>query len=189
MLRRNGKPLPYLYIFIGLAFVPLLLAGLFILFAAVQIPFRYDMSYFTPQYRERYNAPGDVAVTLEEVLHTGDATVYSELTGLRLKARVPEANPNMALTIVLDVDELGYFHYLYYDVKTYERAVYYIKEINNRWVLVPEDAVFAFNTGRWLLTFTPLAAIWWAILLSVGLGLWIFRLSARFRADLARGQK
>lgn len=187
MLRPNKKTLRYLYVFIGLAFVPLLLAGLFILFAAVQLPFRYDMSYFTSEYQERYDAPGDVALTLEDVLHTGDATVFSELTGLRLKARVPEANPNMALTIVLDVDELGYFHYLYYDVRTYERAVYYIREINNRWVLVPEDAVFALHTGRWLLTFAPLAAIWWAILLCVGLGLLIFRLSARFREDLARG--
>jgi hypothetical protein len=147
------------------------------------------MSYFTPQYQEIYSAPGHVAVTLEEVLQTGDSRLYSELTGLRIKARTPEANPNMILTIVLDVDELGYFHYLYFDVKTYERAVYYIKEINDRWVVIPKDASFAYNSGRWLVTFAPLAAIWWAILFFVGLGLLIFRKSARFREELTRGLK
>jgi hypothetical protein len=162
---------------------------MFILFVIVQIPFRYDISYFTPKFQEMYSAPGDVAVALEEVLRTGDSLVYSELTGLRLKARAPEANPNMALTIVLEVDELGYFHFLYFDVKTYERAVYYIKEINDRWVVVPQDAVFAFNSGRWLVTFLPLAVIWWVILFIAGLGFVIFRASAKFRKELARGQK
>jgi len=189
MLRTDGRPIPYLYIFIGLALLPLLIAGLFILYVVIQTPFRYDMSYFTPQYQEIYSAPGHVAATLEEVLHTSDATLYSELTGLRLKARVPEANPNMVLTIVLDVDELGYFHYLYFDVKTYERAVYYIKEVNDRWVVIPEDASFAYNSGRWLVTFAPLAAIWWVILFFVGLGLLIYHRSARFREELARGLK
>jgi hypothetical protein len=187
MLRLDRRSALYLYIFIGLALLPLILAGLFILFVVIQIPFRYDMTYFTPQYQEMYSAPGNVAVTLEEVLRTGDSRIYSELTGLRLKVRAPEANPNMALTIVLDVDELGYFHYLYFDVRTYERAVYYIKEINDRWVVIPEDASFAFNSGRWLVTFTPLAAIWWAILFFVGLGVVIFRKSARYREELARG--
>lgn len=75
-----------------------LFAGLFILYVVVQIPFRYDMSYFTPQYQEIYSAPGDVAVALEEVLRTGDSLLYSEMTGLRLKAQAPQANPNIALT-------------------------------------------------------------------------------------------
>ena len=189
MLRPEKRSLLYLYIFIGLALLPLLIAGLFILYVVVQIPFRYDMSYFTPQYQEIYSAPGNVAAALEEVLRTGDSLVYAELTGLGPKARAPEANPNMALTIVLDVDELGYFHYLYFDVKTYKRAVYYIKEVNDRWVVVPEDAIFAFNSGRWLVTITPLAAIWWAIIFFVGLGIFIFRKSARFREELARGPK
>jgi len=177
------------YTFIGFALLPLVLAGLFILYVVLQIPYRYDMSFFTPQYQEIYNAPGDVAVALEEVLQTGDAHLYSELTGLRIKARTPQANPNMILTIVLDVDELGYFHYLYFDVKTYKRAVYYIKEVNNRWVVVPQDAIFAFISGRWLVTFTPLAAIWWAIILIVGLTIMVFRRSARLREELAHGLK
>ena len=177
------------YTFIGLAVLPVLLAGLFILYVVVQTPFRYDMSYFTPQYQEIYSAPGNVAVALEEVLRTGDSLLYSELTGLRLEARAPQANPNMALTILLDVDERGYFHYLFFDVKTYRRAVYYIKEVNDRWVVVPEDAIFAFNSGRLLVTFTPLAAIWWTILIFSGLGIMIFLRSARFRKEMARGLK
>ncbi len=189
MFRLSRRSKLSLLIFIGLALLPLLLAGLFILFVLVQIPFRYDISYFTPQYQELYDGPGDVAAALEEVLRTGDSRLYSELTGLRREARTPEANPNMVLTIVLEVDELGYFHYLYYDVRTYRRAVYYIKEVGERWVVIPEDAIFAFNSGRWLVTFTPLAAIWWVILFFVGLGVMIFRGSARFREELARGQK
>ena len=189
MLRPEKRSLLYLYIFIGLALLPLLMAGLFILFVVVQIPFRYDMSYFTSQYQEIYNAPGNVAVALEEVLRTGDSLLYSELTGLRQEAQVPQANPNMALTIVLDVDDLGYFHYLFFDVKTYRRAVYYIKEVNDRWVVVPEDAIFAYNSGRWLATFTPLAAIWWTILICSGLGVLIFYRSARYREEIARGSK
>jgi hypothetical protein len=95
----------------------------------------------------------------------------------------------MALTIVLDVDQRGYFHYLFFDVKTYRRAVYYIKEVNDRWVVVPEDAIFAFNSGRWLVTFSPLAAIWWTILIFSGLGIMIFFRAARFREEAARGLK
>lgn len=189
MLRQDRRSTLYLYIFIGLAILPLFLAGLFILYVVIQLPYRYDMSYFTPQYQEKYNAPGDVATAMEEVLQTGDSLLYAELTGLRRKAQAPEANPNMVLTIVLDVDELGYFHYLYFDVKTYKRAVYYIKEVNDRWVLIPEDAVFAFKSGRWLLTFAPLAALWWSILFFVGFGIYIFRRSARFRKELAQGLK
>jgi hypothetical protein len=177
------------FTFLGLAILPLLVAGLFILYVVVQIPFQYDKSYFTPQYYEMYNTPSTVAVALEEQLRTGDARLYSELTGLRRKARTPQANPNMALTIVLEVDEHGYYHYLYFDVKTYRRAVHYIKEVRDRWVVVPEDAIFAYQSGRWLLTFGPLVAIWWAIVIFLGLGGVIYTRSARLREDLARGLK
>ena len=176
----------YYYITTGLVLLPLLIAGLFVLIVNIQAQFRYDKSYFTPEYQEIYDAPGIVAMALEQALRTGNTSLFADLTGLNKKPGPLEPNLNIRLTILLDVDDAGYFKYLYFNVKNYERAPHYIKEVNNRWVVVPQDAYFYLDSGQWLLTFTPLAAIWWLFLIVVGSGIFVFQWAARVRRVLFR---
>jgi len=180
----NTKIKNPLTIFFLLAALPMVLTGLFVVLVRIQGQFRFDPVYFNAQYQEKYFAPGVVAQSMEQVIHNGDMQLYAELTGLRKMARPPAQNPNVHLAILYDVNQAGYFQYLYFDVKTYHRSTYYVKEEMGRWVVVPEDAYFYLDSGRWLLVFTPLIIIWWAILLTVGLGKLVFNLASRFRRDI-----
>lgn len=167
----------------GLALVPLIVAGLYAAIVAVQSQSRYDETYFTPEYQELYDAPGLVAQKWEQALKTSDPTLVTELTGLRRESRI-EPNPNIILTILLEADDAGYFHYLYFDVKTYERSTYYIKEVDNRWVVVPTDFYFYWDSGRWLGVFTPVAIVWWLISIVASAGILLSRAGARLRETL-----
>lgn len=166
---------------VALALLPLLAAGLYIASVTVQGWFRYDKAYFTPEFQERYHTPGVVAWELQQALQKGDAPLYAQLTGLRSAPRTLEPNPNIILTILLEVDERDYFHYLYFNVRTYRRTVHHIKEVNGRWVVVPEDAYFYFDSGRWFGVFLPVAIVWWLLLVVGSGGLVLFRTAARVR--------
>lgn len=168
---------------------PLVAAGIFILIANLQGWFRYDVRYFSPEYESTYEAPGAVAVALEEAIRTDDQALYEELTGLRFRPRLIEPNPNLRLAILLEVDKVGYFHYLYFDVKTYKRSTFYIKQVMDRWVVVPQDGYFYWDSGRWLVVFTPLALIWWGALAIGGFAYWVYWSAARFREERFRIQK
>jgi hypothetical protein len=172
------------YTGIGLFLLPILAAGLFILTVRFQALFRYDQAYFTPQYQKLYDSPGPVAVAIEQALHRDDRSIFSELTGLRMKIRPPEGNPNIHLMIVLKVTDQGYFQYLFFDVKTYHRIVYNIKKVGGRWVMVPYDAYYFLDNGDWLLFFTPALLLYWSFLAVIGVGLGIYYLAARFREQL-----
>lgn len=176
-----SKKSRYLVFWFGITLVPIVASGLFVVFVSFLSVFRYDSVYFTNDRQKLYGVPGDVAVAMEKVLQTGDEDLYAELTGLRVKAKPPEANPNMHFVMLWEIDEKGYFDYLYYDVKTFERAMIYVKEVDNRWVVVPQDAYFYLDSGRWLLTLAPLAALWWTIWLLVGLVVMIVHVAARYR--------
>ncbi len=172
--------------FAGVALFPLCAAGIFILVANLQAWFRYDRQYFASEYQSAYNAPGAVAIALEKVIRTDNQALYEELTGLRLRARPIEPNPNLRLTILLEVDEVGYFQYLYFDVKTYKRSTFYIKQVMDRWVVVPQDVYFYWDSGRWLVVFTPLALIWWGTLAVGGSTYWVYWSAAKFREQRFR---
>jgi len=168
------------------ALIPLCAAGIFILIAHLQAWFRYDARYFTPEYQSSYESPGDVAVALESAIRTSNQVLYEELTGLRFEPHPIRHNPNLRLAILLDVDEIGYFQYLFFDVKTYERSAFYIKQVMDRWVVVPQDAYFYWDSGRWLAVFTPLALIWWGVLIIGGFAYWIYWSGTMFREKLFR---
>ncbi len=171
----------------GFAIFPLLVAGLFILVVTIQAEFRYNQDFFTLLYQDRYSSPGTVASALEKAIQTSDQDLYLELTGLRKKPTPIKHNPNIRLTILLEVDEAGYFQYLFFDVKTYERALFFLKNVMNRWIVVPQDAYFYLDSGRWLAVFTPLALIWWGTLFVVELAILVYRTAARFRESLFKG--
>ena len=176
----------YWLYFVVAGLFPLCAAGIFIFIANLQAWFRYDMRYFTPEYQSAYESPGAVAVALESAIRTSSQALYEELVGLRFGPHPIKPNPNMRLAILLDVDEAGYFQYLYFDVKTYVRSTFYIKRVMDRWVVVPQDPYFYWDSGRWLVVFTPLALIWWGTLIVIGAAYWVYSSSAKFRDQLFR---
>lgn len=171
----------YLISLFVMGLVPIFLLIIYALYASVQALFRYDKAYFSELHIKTYNSPSTVAITLETVLRTGDQSIFNELTGLNNKLPAPTPNRNLRLIYLLDVDKAGYFHYLYYDVKTYRRALYYVKQVGGRWVVVPQDAYFYIDSGQWKVVFTPLAVIWWSLLLVIGIGITVYRGAARAR--------
>ena len=178
----------HLLYFTGLAFFPLVVAGLFVLVVTIRAQFRYDQNFFTSRYQALYSNPSMVAEALEEAIRTNDQTLYADLTGLRTKLRSIEHNPNIRLATLLEVDDAGYFEYLFFDVKTYARSPFFIKKVMDRWVVVPQDMYFYLDSGRWLVVFTPLALIWWGALLVGALAILIYRSAARFRENLYKGK-
>lgn len=171
---------------ISLALAPLLIAAIYVLAVNIHSLYRYDQVYFNAEYRETYDSPGTIARALEYALRNGDRQLHAELTGLRSKARAFPPKPSIVLSILIDVDDRDYFHYLYFDINTYLRETHYIKEVHGRWVATPQDAYFYFDSGQWMEVFAPLAAIWWAVLIVVGLAIYMSRVAARTRASLGR---
>lgn len=173
--------------FAVLACVPILAAGLFVLVVSIQAQFRYDPDYFTPRYQILYSSPRATIEALEKAIQTGDSIVYAELIGLRKKPSAVKHNPDIRLAMLMEVDDAGYFHYLFFDAKTYERSPFYLKKLPGRWVVVPQDAYFFLDSGKWLVIFTPLALIWWSLLIVVELAIFIHRYAARVRESLFKG--
>jgi hypothetical protein len=174
------------YIGIGLFLLPLLAAGVYVLAVRAMALFRYDPSYFTPQYQDQYPSPGTVASAIEQALHKDNPAIFAELTGLRRRIRPPQANPNVRLMILWKVTDQGYFQYLFFNTKTYQRIMYNIKQVDGRWVWVPRDLYYFLDSGDWLLFFLPAAALWWSVLVVIAVGVSIYTLAARFREQQYR---
>jgi hypothetical protein len=177
------------YLVSGLFLLPLFAAGMYILVVRLQGLIRYDPSYFTEYYQGLYPSPGAVASAIELALHNETPSTFAELTGLRHEMRPPQASPDVRLMIVLKVTDAGYYQYLFFNVKTYQRIVYNVKEVNGRWILAPRDPYYFLDSGDWLLFFTPATAIWWSLLAVVAVGTVTFRLAARFREQLYHPNK
>ena len=166
---------------ITLAAIPGILVLIYFLYARLQDSLRYDESYFTPAYLETYHSPGTIARALEGALREGDESLLKELQGLQRDPGNLEPNPNIVLSILIDVDEFGYFHYMFFDFSTYHRSTQHILEVNGRWVSAPDDLYFYWQTGRWWDFFLPPAMIWWVILFLAWLGIELFRYARRIR--------
>ena len=70
---------------------------------------------------------------------------------------------------------------MFFDFDTYRRSTYYIIDVRERWVLVPEDLNFYWQTGRWLDFFLPSALTWWVILIIAWGGMLLFRQAKKIR--------
>jgi hypothetical protein len=182
MARLSIRPGFNLATFAVITLIPLIAAAIFILSVQIQTPFRYDPAYFTPPYSERYNAPGEVAITLEQALRTDDQALLAELQGLRRPWPHFETNPNIRLTIMYASNE-RYFYYLYMDTHTYLRYAYSVERVGGRWVVAPPDAYYYLHSGNWMKVFAPLAAIWWVVELVVILAGLAYRTTQRWARE------
>lgn len=161
---------------------PLLLAGLFVLAVQIQSIWRYDWAYFSETYVERYNTPGSVARELERALQTDDRKLLAELQGLQRPAAF-KTSPKLIFVMMWERGD-RYISYLYFDMDTYERQMHYVEKVRGRWVVTPPDAYYYLHSGRWIGVFLPIALVWWVVEVVVILGVLVYRLSARLRAQM-----
>jgi hypothetical protein len=183
IMEKNSNPRAHYLKGISVALVPLILIGIYALYAVIHEQFRYDERYFTQEYIEAYSAPGVVAMELEQALQTGDEAKIAELQGLRRLPRNVEPNPQTRFAILIEIDDSGYFHYLYFNSRTFLRETHFIKEINGRWVSTPEDLYFYWDSGNWTSVFLPIAIVWWLILVLYELASFLFHRAAGYRRD------
>ncbi len=162
--------------------VPLIIAGIYILGVQIHGLFRFDQTYFSSEYQESYHSPGMVAIALEQALQNGDSQLYTELTGLKRDFGEMTPKPDLHFAILVEVDKREYFHYLYFDFDTFLRDTHYVKEVNGRWVAVPQDAYFYLDSGLWLKVFGPVTASWWVLLLAIAIMKMLSRMGSRTRA-------
>lgn len=166
---------------IVLAFLPIIGAAGYGLYVQIHETFRYDEQYFSAEYQERYDAPGAVARDLEIALQKGNTQLMHELQGLRKSPPPFEPQPNTRFSILFDVDEAGYFHYLFFNFDTLRRSIFFIHEVDNRWVMSPADAHYYWKSGEWLVVYAPPTLTWWIILSLVTVGYGMYRMTAQYR--------
>jgi len=182
MTENNNKLINWRWIAV-LTILPVLIGVLYIAGVEIYENYRYDNGYFSAEYAELYDTPGAVARSLEAALQSADTNLIAELNGMRANSRPLESNPNLILTILLEVKS-DYYHYLYFDMDTFKRYPHYIKEVDNRWVHVPGDIYYFYDSGEWMTVYTPIAIIYWVLVYAVFLGLLFYRLTGRARARI-----
>lgn len=166
---------------LGLVSLPLLIIFLYGMYANVNRYFRYDEAYFTPQYRSKYDVPAKLTIALEKALQEGDEELYAELLGLKRAPDPFQPKPNIYFSILLDVDEADYFHYLFFDFDTYHRSTYYVKEVKGRWIVVPVGLYFYWDNHQWWDFMMPITITWWSLLTVAGIGFVLYQKAAKYR--------
>lgn len=177
-----------LYWGVGLVMLPVILALIYALYANISRHIRFDERYFTPQYQEKYDVPAKVTAVLEQALQHGDEITFGELTGLKRSPPELQPEPDLHLSILLDVDEAGYFHYLFFNFDTYHRSMYYLKEVKGRWIVAPTDLYFYWDSNQWWDFMLPPALAYWAFLLVLGAGYLINRKATSYRMKTMGGR-
>ena len=94
-----------------------------------------------------------------------------------------EPRPRLIFAVLYSLDG-GYFNYLYVDARTFERVIQHVKEIDGRYVVVPENLYYYIDSGRWQAIFGPLLLTWWTVVVVATGALWIYRITARTRREL-----
>ncbi len=168
---------------LGVLALPLMVLGTVAAVAQVSVLVRYDPAYFSEPYIARYGTPGAAAKALESALQTDDVSLLAELQGLRRPRRFG-TSPTISFAELWDSND-WYVTYLYFDELTYQRYLYSLEQVGERWVVAPNDLYYAMRSGRWKEIFLPVAVGWWVL---GGIGIlitWLLRSSRRFQAWLA----
>jgi hypothetical protein len=167
-------------LFIGLLLLPLLILGAAFLAYQVQDSTRYNPAYFTPEYQQRYPEPAALLQDLELALHSGDAELLAQVQGTRAVPRGIEPRPNLRMVAFIAASG-GYRSYLYQDTANFHRYTAHIKLERGRYVLVPESLYYYIDSGHWPEVFVPPSLIWLSFVVTVSLGVWIYRRLAGIR--------
>lgn len=182
MDERRSMDWPYI---VGLLLLPIAIVGIFLIAGWVDGLLRFHPDYFTPAYLKRYADPASVLTDLERALRQGDAETLKALEGTRLITRDLAPMPNVRFIILWEGDE-KYMDYLFMDTHNYHRYMQHIKFFRGRYVRVPEGLYYYVDSGQWLSTFGPIAAVWWILVSLFTIGFYIYRSMERFRASLFR---
>jgi hypothetical protein len=163
--------------------VPFLTAGIAFIIAFVQGQVRYKPDYFTNEYVARYQLLNPFLTDLETALKEGDENLMAVLQGTRSTPRSIPPNPNIQYSFLLN-RQGGYENHIFWDVETYVRYVQHIKQVDGRFVVVPESLYYYVDSGTWPTVFTPPALYWWSFVLIITAGLWVYRFLAAVRKQL-----
>ena len=176
---KMGKWVDWSYV-IGLLLLPFFIMGIFLLLAYIQDLTRYNPYFFNEDFQERYAVPNDVITDLEISLMRADSELLAATQGTKSGPQQLEPNPNLRFMIMLEADG-KYFDYLFMDTSNYQRFPQHLKQVNGRYVRVPEGLYYLVDSQKWVSTFFPLAAIWWLLVILFTVGTWFFRVMAAYR--------
>lgn len=165
---------------LGLLLLPFIITGIFLLIAFIEDLTRYNQAYFNDGYQARYAVPSSLITDLENALRSGDETLLAKLQGTRHVPRNMESKPNLRFMIFWEYDG-KYSEYLFIDTSNYHRHMQHLKEVNGRYIVVPDGLYYMANSGRWLSTFGPIAVFWWLVVILFTLGIWFYRSMAAYR--------
>ena len=165
---------------IGLLLVPFFIMGFILLLAFLQDLTRYDQEYFSVEFQERYAVPSSLITELEIALMNADRQLLAEIEGVKTVNQQLKPNPNLRFMIMLESDS-KYFDYLFMDTTNFQRYPQHLKQVNGRYVRVPEGLYYLVDSRKWVSTFFPITAIWWLLVILFTLGVWFFRVMAAFR--------
>lgn len=181
----RGKPvrLPWgLGSFLFILLVPFVVLGLLVLAVKLHDLMRYDPTYFTAGYMEKYSDSSEVVRVLEQALQADNRPLLAGLQGLR---RPHEFETGGTISFVKLWERGGrYVTYLYVDMHSYERYEHHLEEVDGRWVVAPEDVRYYLYSGRWKEIFFPAAIAWWVLGMAVLGFVWLLCRSASLRSRL-----
>ncbi|MFN2158448.1 MAG: hypothetical protein ACK2U3_01250 [Anaerolineales bacterium] len=165
---------------IGLLLLPFLIMGGLLLTGFIQGLTRYNQDYFNEHYQNLYAVPNSLVADLENALREGNVNLLAETQGTRTAKINNGGNPNLRFMIMLESSG-QYLDYLFMDTSNYQRFPQHIKQLNGRYIRVPEGLYYAVDSRGWTATFFPLAAIWWLLVILFTVSIWFFRIMKAYR--------
>ena len=131
---------------LGLLLLPFFIVGIFLLIAFIEDLTRYTPAYFDDGYLARYAVPSPLITDLENALRSGDETLLAKLQAIRHVPRNLESKPNLRFKICWEYDG-KYSEYLFIDTSNYHRHIQHLKEVNGRYIRVPDGLYYMANSG------------------------------------------
>lgn len=168
---------------VGLMALPLLFIALILAAGYIQGLIRYNPAYFSGEYLERYAVPSQVLFDLERAIREADGELLAQTQGADDVPQDLEPLPNVRSLIYWD-SEGEYSNYMFMDTTNYRRYMQHLKLVEGRYVRVPEGFYYLIDSGGWIDTFGPIAAIWWLVVILFTAGVWVYRYTAALREEM-----
>lgn len=162
--------------------LPFVVLGLLVLAVNLHGLVRHDPAYFTEAYVEKYGEASQVVRVLERALQIGNGALLAELQGLRWPSQFETGD---TISFVKMWERTGrYVTYLYVDMYSYERYEHHLEQVQDRWVVAPEDGRYLLYSGEWKAFFFPAAVAWWVLGFAALGFVWLLRRSESLRSWL-----